>query len=538
MYQPYPYQLGDFSPTRQLALPSGFVNQARLFLRRGKGSDSTLFEIFKIYHDDDLAEIIPEMIDEPFRAMPIDTREKERRLNKLLPMALRNEKKKTAELLLRRGADPNLADENGSTPLHIICERTEYDNSLMELFFEINDEKNQLVQIDVRDRCGKTPLYLTQEGGNIKAFELLLRRGANPNMTFDKGFTLLHKICDEFFSNITIWGDKIKILEMLFKIDDQRHSRVQVDARDESGNTPLHYALKRGIEEVTQLLLRNGANPNSANDNRETPLHVICKGIVHFRYYDMADIFFKTCDENHLQVEVDAVDNLGRTPLQLAVANLLPDAVDVLLDRGADVSRFAFPTDSYYGVGFDPQEKYLFGMKLTMASGAMAVLNSLEDRGYELDQSVAVKVMKFFVKHGLFEKSPAIQKWLIGEESAKFLKKKMIKPDLSLYDLVQLRPVEAAKQLTYRDYIKFGRENQFCLLPGEELSTNCASHLGEKISRGFFRAWAIKSFMELTKCRLLLECSEMIIDRSGTNKDLLNICLAAVDQSSSTSENT
>ncbi|CAB0038762.1 unnamed protein product [Trichogramma brassicae] len=242
-----------------------------------------------------------------------------------------------------------------------------------------------------------------------------------------------------------------KSKNQVFFIDDQRHSRVQVDARDASGNTPLYHAVKRDIETVTKLLLRNGANPNSANENRETPLHVICKGVFHFYYHDMADIFFKTCDENHLQVKVDAVDNLGRTPLQLAVANLVPNAVDVFLDRGADVSRFAFPTEIYYGAGFDPQRNYLFGIELTMASGALA-LDSLKDRGYELDRSDALTVMKFFAKHGLFEKSPAIEKWLNDEESAKCLIEEMIKPDLSLYDLIQLRPAEAAKQVTYMDY--------------------------------------------------------------------------------------
>uniref|UniRef100_A0ABD2XDB8 Ankyrin repeat protein n=1 Tax=Trichogramma kaykai TaxID=54128 RepID=A0ABD2XDB8_9HYME len=38
-----------------------------------------------------------------------------------LHFALANEHKNVAELLLRNGADPNLADEDGWTPLHVIC---------------------------------------------------------------------------------------------------------------------------------------------------------------------------------------------------------------------------------------------------------------------------------------------------------------------------------------------------------------------------------------------------------------------------------
>ncbi|CAB0041672.1 unnamed protein product, partial [Trichogramma brassicae] len=53
------------------------------------------------------------------------------------------------KMLLRRGANPNLANDEGLTPLHLFyMRRNYYDISQVELFFKICDEVNQPVQVD------------------------------------------------------------------------------------------------------------------------------------------------------------------------------------------------------------------------------------------------------------------------------------------------------------------------------------------------------------------------------------------------------
>ncbi|CAB0036429.1 unnamed protein product [Trichogramma brassicae] len=117
--------------------------------------------------------------------------------------------------------------------------------------------------------------------------------------------------------------------KILFEISDEKNQTLLVNARDTRGNTPLFYALDGGNKELVELLLRRGADPNSANDSGSTPLHA-CLLREH-----MMETFYEICDELDQRVRVDAKYQDGQTPLYRAVLTLKPKIVDVLLDHGA-----------------------------------------------------------------------------------------------------------------------------------------------------------------------------------------------------------
>ncbi|XP_014220908.1 ankyrin-1-like [Trichogramma pretiosum] len=243
-----------------------------------------------------------------------------------------------------------------------------------------------------------------------------------------------------------------------------------------TGDSPLHLALKHGHKKVTELLLRNGANPNLANDEGLTPLHFICQNSKKNQFeceseaVELMNLFFTINDERHQPVQVDAKNQLGLTPIQWAVANLLPVAIDVLVDHGADLSEFVVPRASHlFEVSKLHEIDHAMDFKLNLTSCLLAVVGYLEKNGYQLKRSDAATIMTLFAKHKLFENS---EHW---------------------------------------------REED---------------HLCEKLSRDFFRRWALDSFLKLTRYKLPILCCRLIIDESFKNKDLWYIFLAAKDQSS------
>ena len=128
------------------------------------------------------------------------------------------------------------------------------------------------------------------------------------------------------------------------------------NVRDYDGSTPLYlvclFADKSRNEAATieciRLLLAHGASPNTRNygGSAPGPLNYVAS--------------FKSSAAVAMLLEagakVDAVDNLGFTPLHHAAARGVSDSVQLLLDHGADVNsrttrehEFAFPTPIPFG---------------------------------------------------------------------------------------------------------------------------------------------------------------------------------------------
>ncbi|CAB0034262.1 unnamed protein product [Trichogramma brassicae] len=407
--------------------------------------------------------------------------------------ALMRNQKEVAELLLKHGADPNLANGDGLTPLHFICEYGEDD--YVEIFFKINEGFDRQVQLEVRDNSGNTPLLSALKYGKKKLAESLLRRGADPTVVNANGETPLHIVCQRL-------KDSDELAKMFFKVNEELNHTLQIDARDDLGNTPLHLALYNRHSKTAEVLLKRDADPNLANAEGLTPLHIICDG-----YSDadgLAEFFFEINKNINRTVEIDAKDKLGRTPLELAVLRLAPETLDVLLKYGADLFSFPFPSESYFTKGLVPAASKRvihcsYMNRLKIGSRALFMIDMLENRGYKLNRGDALKIMGFFAKYRFFYEPMNLDtSWYDEEEFANKAKEIMMKPNLSLYDLVKLRPEEAEKKLAYSDYINFVSSYKWLELP-ENLRQACAAHLCETMSRGFFRRWALDSFSELTR---------------------------------------
>ncbi|CAB0028228.1 unnamed protein product [Trichogramma brassicae] len=221
-----------------------------------------------------------------------------------------------AAWLLRSSANPNLTENQGFIPWHVICQKKNDAEELARLLFEIAAEKNETVQIEARDKLGNPPLNLALRYGNKKVAKLLLGNRVNLTCLNKNGLTPLHNIC-----------------KSLIHYDELMNLFCEKIEANHPTDTPLHMAARHGEKKVIELLLSHGANDSSPDASGATPLHVICN---RSEDDDVVKVFCDAVSKSNRVVQTDVQDSKGRTPLHLAVMRVNPNAVDTLLRKFAN----------------------------------------------------------------------------------------------------------------------------------------------------------------------------------------------------------
>jgi ankyrin repeat protein len=139
-------------------------------------------------------------------------------------------------------------------------------------------------------------LLQAAEDGNVDKVQKLLDKGANIEATNDDGWTPLHWACR---------NGCVEVVEMLLD------KRANIEARDNGGWTPLHEACYKGHVEVVKLLLDKGTNIEATDDDLGwTPLHAAC-------FWGRVEVVEMLLARG---ANAEATDNNGKTPLDLAKA--------------------------------------------------------------------------------------------------------------------------------------------------------------------------------------------------------------------------
>jgi ankyrin repeat protein len=150
-------------------------------------------------------------------------------------------------------------------------------------------------------------------------------------------------------------------LEKIKKLLDQNPELV--NAQDESGLTPLHYAVNYGYEnqiQIINLLLEKGADVNIKTLDGRTPLHnaaeaanknvvelLISKGAkVNVKNDSDCTPFFYAVVRGHKEIinlllangaEIDVKDRKAKIMLHSAASNGIKNLVDLMISKGADI---------------------------------------------------------------------------------------------------------------------------------------------------------------------------------------------------------
>lgn len=174
-----------------------------------------------------------------------------------LHTAALNSHTKTVKYLLRKSADPNVRDGEGALPVHVASWMGFADT--VKVFIE--DGKQDP---NVTDAEGLTPLLLAAEQGQVDACVVLLKAGAKPDAADLGGANIVHKAAE---------NNKPELITAVAQAVSAEVMKKLVTSSNVHQTTPLHVAVHNNYDEVVKLLLQHGADPNAVDEDANTPLH-------------------------------------------------------------------------------------------------------------------------------------------------------------------------------------------------------------------------------------------------------------------------
>ena len=217
---------------------------------------------------------------------------------------------KVAQLLIDHGADINVRDKNGRTPLHGAVDKLP-DQAADWYFNAIQFLLEHGADVVAQDHNDLTPLHVASQASGIKVVQPLLEHGADVDALDNKHTTPLH-----FASR----AGNAAVASLLLQHGADVHSL------DGKSSTPLHFALESGSADAARLLLEHGADVHALDNNHSTPLHSI-------NYDGSAGAARVLLEHGAI---VDARDNEGSTPLHVASQYGNAEVVRLLLEQGAN----------------------------------------------------------------------------------------------------------------------------------------------------------------------------------------------------------
>jgi len=246
--------------------------------------------------------------------------------------------------LVERGADVHALDDNHLTPLHFASQRG-------------NDKAARLLLghgavVHALDGNHRTPLHLASESGNTEAARLLLEHGADVRALDGNHSTPLHFASESGNANtarlLLEHGADVHALDnnhstpLHFISQDGEAGAARVllehgavvDARNNKDSTPLHAASQCGNAKVAHILLDHGANTHVRNKEDQTPQHLLLAVLRNTSPSDFDTIRFFL----ERGADVDAVDDQHSTLLHRASYSGYVEGAQLLLERGANIN--------------------------------------------------------------------------------------------------------------------------------------------------------------------------------------------------------
>ena len=244
--------------------------------------------------------VIQQLIDQG-----VDLEEKDERgktLFQLVAIDYYNYKPEVVELLLSQGV--KIEEDIKRKVLHWAC-KWRHIKVVRQLI-------NKGVNLEEKDEGGKTPLELAIED-NLEKPEvvgLLLEHGVKVEENVQQ--KVLHWACR---------NGHAAVVQQLINED------VNLEKKDEWGNTPLEISIESAKFEIAELLLSRGVKIEE--DDKRQVLYWACRR-------GHVKVVQRLINEG---VNLEEMDEWGRTPLEISIESANPLVVELLLDRGVKLEE-------------------------------------------------------------------------------------------------------------------------------------------------------------------------------------------------------
>jgi serine/threonine protein kinase len=262
----------------------------------------------------------------------------------LLHCAIEHDQIDIAQNLLKRGANPNELNNQGSTPLHQVINRyrhvQEYTATKSADLTFLIDRKTNLTNKEPISRCpekkiskflkllidhkaslnaknvrSESPLLLAVKTHNVQAVRDLLRLGADPHTTDRNNSNLWHVLAWQRYP----YRQENK--------DDHYQPSAKYSPYDGGYSDQESYSAP-AVLEIAQELTSAKVNSNAFNNNNDTPLHTALQTNNKVLFEELL---------NQTQ-QFDAKNAAGQTLLMRAIEHRQVDLVKLLVEKVASVN--------------------------------------------------------------------------------------------------------------------------------------------------------------------------------------------------------
>ena len=318
--------------------------------------------------------------------------------NTALHVAVLNNQSEAVCILLESKADDTILNKNQDAPLHILFRSQ--DKDLIAAFLQYPS-----IELVIPGYRKRTPLHVIAETDNLGALELL-HNSICLNKIFKEKVSF--RLCATDADNLTPIhlaarvGSARALDSMMCKCMGHGYPPdVVLSFLDEENSTPLHAAVDGGHYSVVEVLLKHGAVPTHIKADQPPPIHLACsqgkldmvrvmvehggKGILQTHdQFGQTPLHRSASGLNCIGVlsylinkgvELNAIDNQGRTPLTYAIFIGSLCAVSTLIKHGADPLIKDCQGNNALHVAIDRRRKAIVGCLLELPIAAQLAVD-------------------------------------------------------------------------------------------------------------------------------------------------------------------